>query len=225
MWTSDENLFATIREKLFTAAVGDVLDAHGYLHQFLPPAIQPLRADMLVVGRAMPVLEADIAVEAGPQEKPSPFGLMLHALDDLHANEVYVCTGGSPAYATWGEIMSTRARQLGAVGAVVNGYSRDTRGILKLNYPVFSLGRYAQDQRPRGKVVDFRVPIQIGEVKISPGDLVFGDLDGVIVVPRSIEQDIIDQALQKVEKEIVVRNAIEKDGVSSVDAFATYGVM
>jgi regulator of RNase E activity RraA len=90
---------------------------------------------------------------------------------------------------------------------------------------VFSLGRYAQDQRPRGKVVDFRVPIQIGEVKISPGDLVFGDLDGVIVVPRSIEQDIIDQALQKVEKEIVVRKAIEKDGVSSVDAFATYGVM
>jgi regulator of RNase E activity RraA len=225
MRTDDETLFAKIRESLFTAVVGDILDANGYLHQFLPPGIHPLRDDMVVIGRAMPVVEADIPVEGGPPEKQAPFGLMLHALDDLHANEVYVCTGGSPAYATWGEIMTTRAKHLGAVGAVVNGYSRDTRGILKLDFPVFSLGRYAQDQRPRGKVVDFRVPIQIGQVKISPGDLVFGDLDGVLVVPRSIEQDILDQALEKAHKENVVRNAIEKDGVSSVDAFATYGVM
>ena len=86
------------------------------------------------------------------------FGLMLEALDDLKRDEDYICSGASPTYALWGELMSTRATKLGATGAVVNGYSRDTRGILKMNFPSFSWGNYAQDQAPRGKVIDFRVP-------------------------------------------------------------------
>jgi regulator of RNase E activity RraA len=86
---------------------------------------------------------------------------MLEALDDLKPNEVYICTGGSPRYALWGELMSIRAMHCGAAGAVLDGYSRDTRGILKLGFPTFSHGSYAQDQNPRGKVVDYRVPIVI----------------------------------------------------------------
>jgi len=227
-WADDDELFGLIREHLFTAAIGDVLDTMGLQRQFLPPGIQPLDPAMVVVGRAMPVLEADFYAyrdDTGQSElSRTPFGLMLHALDDLKRNEVYVATGGSPRYALWGELMSTRAGILGAAGAVVNGYSRDTKGILELGFPTFSLGRYAQDQGYRGKVVDFRVRVEMEGVVISPGDIVFGDLDGVLVIPKAAEEEAITKALEKVSKENTVRAAI-LEGMSTVEAFHKFGVM
>ena len=211
---------AIIREKLFTAVVGDVMDSLGLLRQFLPPEIRPLRDDMIVLGRSMPVLQRDLA--NGPPAKP--FGLMLEALDDLKAGEVYVAAGDAGHYALWGELMSTRARVLEASGAVLDGFSRDTLGILKLNFPVFSRGRYAQDQAPRGQVVDFRVPVRIGQAEIHPGDIIFGDIDGVLVIPRSAEDEVIHLAIQKVSKENLVRKAIlEKSSV--ISAFERFGAM
>jgi regulator of RNase E activity RraA len=227
-WSNDAELFAVMRRELFTAVVGDVLDKLGLIHQFLPPDIQPLRDDMVVVGRAMPVLEADFFAESDFQGRTplssQPFGLMFQALDDLKPGEVYIAAGGSPRYALWGELMSTRAIKLGAAGAVLDGYSRDTNGILRLNFPTFSHGRYAQDQGARGKVVDFRVPIEIAGIRIQPGDLIFGDLDGVLIVPRAAEVEALQRALEKVRTENLVRKAIEQ-GMSTVEAFATYGVM
>ena len=227
-WKDDAELFTLMRTHLFTAVVGDIMDKLGFLHQFLPPRIQPLREDMVVLGRAMPVLEADVFAEKYTSEHnpvmQKPFGLMMEALDDLKPNEVYICTGGSPRYALWGELMSTRALKLGAVGAVVDGFSRDTRGILRLNFPTFSHGRYAQDQGPRGKVLDFRIPIEMQGVQIHPGDIVFGDIDGVCIVPQQAEKDIIRQALEKAQGEQLVRKAIE-NGMSAVEAFATFGIM
>jgi regulator of RNase E activity RraA len=222
MWRDDDELFGMMRERLFTAVVGDILDQHGLLHQFLPASIQPLRSDMTIAGRAMPVLHVDIPEDIESSSKP--FGLMLEALDSLKKNEVYVASGGSPAYALWGELMSTRAMQLGAAGAVLNGFSRDTRGILALGFPTFSMGRYAQDQRLRGQVTGFRVRIQIGKVMVRPGDIVFGDLDGVLVIPQSVEREVLGEALEKVRKENMVRTAIEQ-GMAAVEAFATFGVM
>ena len=136
-----------------------------------------------------------------------PFGLMLDALDDLKPFEVYLCSGASPRYALWGELMSTRAIKLGATGAVLDGYSRDTRGILELGFPTFSYGPYAQDQGPRGKVIDFRVPLEIEGTRVRPGDLVFGDIDGVCVVPREAEVEVMTAALEKARGEKTVRRS------------------
>ncbi len=228
LWNSDEELFALARHELFTAVVGDVMDKLGLLHQFLPPRLQPLHDDMVAIGRAMPVLEADVFTETETNSHnpvmAKPFGLMLEALDDLQANEIYICTGGSPRYALWGELMSTRAMKLGAAGAVVDGYSRDTFGILKLGFPTFSSGRFAQDQGPRGKVLDFRIPIEIEGVGVNPGDIVFGDIDGVLVVPQEMETEIFVRAIEKARGEKLVRKAIE-DGMSTCEAFATFGIM
>ena len=228
-WKNDAELFALMREKLFTAVVGDIMDVLGHTHQFLPPAIQPLRTGMVVAGRAMPVLEADdFGGGEGPDRRGGllnqPFGLMLDALDDLRANEVYICSGSSPKYALWGELMSTAARNRGAVGAVVNGYSRDTRGILELDFPCFSIGRYAQDQRPRGKVLDFRCPIEIEGVPIHPGDIVFGDLEGVCIIPRQIEEEVVQKSHEKVLGEKEVFKAIQ-GGMLARTAWETYGIM
>ena len=226
-WPDDEALFATMRRELFSAVVGDVLDSQGYTRQFLPPQIRPLHDDMIVLGRAMPVLVADYFSYRTQGHNPvatQPFGLLFQALDDLKPNEVYLATGGSPTYALWGELLSTRAIQLKAAGAVLDGYSRDTRGILALEFPTCSYGPYAQDQGARGKVVDWRVPVEIGQVRIEPGDIVFGDIDGVLVIPQALEAAVITAALEKARTENRVKTALQA-GMSTVDAFEQFGVM
>lgn len=227
-WKNDDELFALMKEKLFSAVIGDIMDKDGYFHQFLPPAIQPLRDDMIVAGRAMTVLEADTFNEVSDSgNNPSlakPFGLMLEALDDLKKNEVYICTGASPKYALWGELMTTRALKLGAAGVVLNGYTRDSQGINDLGFPTFSMGRYAQDQGPRGKVIDFRTTIEMEGALIHSGDIVFGDTDGVCIIPREIEVDVILRALEKAEGEKMVQKAIEQ-GMSACEAFKKYAIM
>lgn len=227
-WSNDPELFALARRELFSAVIGDILDQLGHHHQFLPPRIRALRPDDVVVGRAMTVLEADIF--PGPSDSMRnpvfrrPFGLMLEALDDLQEGEVYLCAGASPHYALWGELMTERARQCGAAGAVLDGYHRDTAGILAQGFPTFSHGAYAQDQAPRGRVVDFRVPLEIGGVSIRPGDLVFGDQDGICLVPRAAEEETLRRALEKARGEKTVRQAIAA-GMSAREAFDRFGIL
>ena len=221
---TDQNLFSSIRKFLFTAVIGDVMDQLGLMHQFLSPDIKPLRDDMVILGRAMPVLHQDLEEKDRHLHEEKPFGLMLEALDDLQPNEVYLASGGSPGYALWGELMSARAIKLGASGAVLDGYSRDTNGILEQNFPTFSRGRYAPDQGPRATVADFRLKIQVGNVEVNPGDIIFGDLDGVCIIPSSRQEEIIENAMAKATGEKAVHKAI-LEGMSAVEAFRTYGIM
>lgn len=218
-WTSDSELFALVARELYTPVVGDLLDALGRYHQFLPAAVQPLREQMVVVGRAMPVLMIDVH---GPQQKP--FGLLTEALDDLKPGEVYVAGGGAMRCAYWGELLTAAARTRGAVGAVLDGFHRDTPKVLEQAWPVFSRGRYAQDSSVRTAVAAYRCAIEIGGVWIEPGDLIFGDLDGVVVVPRGIENEIVTRALEKARGEKVVRKAIE-DGMTATAAFRRFGIL
>jgi regulator of RNase E activity RraA len=220
LWNDDGELFALARRELFVAVVGDVMDQLGLQRQFLPPQIQPLTRDMVCIGRAMPVLSADIK----EGDKAPPFGRMIEALDGLRPDEIYLCTGASPLYALWGELMSTRAIRCGAVGAMLNGYTRDMRGILELQFPVFCFGSYAQDQAPRGRVVYLRIPVQIGQATIEPGDILFGDCDGVCVIPKRAEVDVFNAALEKARGEKHVRREIEA-GMPAGVAFEKYGIL
>ena len=228
LWRTDEELFSLAEKELFTCVVGDVLDQQNRLHQYLPPEIRPLSSGMIVIGRAMPVLAGDtFQVTVEESQNPlsgKPFGLMLEALDDLRPNEIYISTGSSPRNALWGELMSVRALKCGARGVVLNGYVRDTRKILALGYPTFCFGSYGQDSAPRYKVHDFRVPIEIGCVSIRPGDILFGDIDGVVVIPAEVEKETFTLALEKIRGEQTVRKALE-NGTSAVDAFRKHGIM
>jgi regulator of RNase E activity RraA len=227
IWKNDEELFDLAKKELFVALVGDVLDKTGFRHQFLPPSIKPLDAGFTVIGRAMPVLEADVFEEVADSRNPlmkKPFGIMFEALDSLKENEVYICSGASPDYALWGGLMSTRAQKLKAAGAVVNGYSRDTNEILNMNFPVFSMGSYAQDQGPRGKVIDYGLSIEFGGIRIHPGDIVYGDRDGTVIVPRQAAEEVFARAIEKSRGEKLVKKALE-NGMSTVDAFEKFGIM
>ncbi len=218
-WQNDAELFRLVQSVLYTPVVGDILDALGCYHQFLPQPVQPALTTMKLAGRAMPVVMIDVY---GPQKKP--FGLLTEALDQLQPGEVYIASGGDMRSAYWGELLTATARMRGAAGAVVNGFHRDTPQMLAQNWPVFSRGRFAQDSSVRTQVVDFRCPLEVGGVWVEPGDLIFGDLDGVVVVPRRHEREVISRALEKARGEKRVRQDIEA-GMSSTDAFKKYGIL
>lgn len=220
----DAELLEMARRELYTAVVGDISDTLGYRRQFLFPEIHQVSGEGspgILVGRAMPVLEADVFQEPSG---PSPFGLMLKALDDLKPGEVYLCTGGSRQYALVGELMCTAMAARGAVGAVCDGYARDLAAIRATGYPVFARGSYSQDQRGRGAVLDFRVSVEINGVRIEPGDYVIADADGVMVVPKEPAVEILTRALEKARSEKKVKKAIE-NGMLVSEAFARFGIL
>ncbi|SMP58118.1 RraA family protein [Anoxynatronum buryatiense] len=219
LWQNETEMFQLMEEKLYTPVVGDILDVMGYYHQFLPQDVRPMREDMKLAGKAMTVLMIDVF-----SEQKKPFGLLTEALDQLETNEIYLATGGTKRCAYWGELLTATARMRGAVGAVVNGWHRDTPQVLEQNWPVFSNGCYAQDSSVRTQVVDFRCPIEIGQVTIHDGDIVFGDIDGVLIIPAGIATEVIEKSLEKAAGEKVVRKAIE-NGMSATEAFRTFGIL
>jgi 4-hydroxy-4-methyl-2-oxoglutarate aldolase len=215
---ADSSVDLVVREGLYTAVIGDILDQMGHVTQFLPADVRAIAPGMKVVGRAMPV-----QIAASTKIRGQGLANVLAALDHLRDGEVYVASGGSIPCAAWGELMTAAARGRGAVGAVVNAFHRDTDMILEQNWPVFSRGAYAQDAAVRSVVVGFGVRVDIDGVDVSPGDLVVGDRDGVLIVPRSVEVEVLDLARQKMQAESRVRAAIE-DGATATDAFKAFGV-
>jgi len=218
-WKSDKELFNLIKTELYTPVAGDILDKFGKIHQFLPPQIQPMKDIDIIVGRAMPAIITDVY---GPQIKP--FGLLTESLDQLEQGEVFIASGGAMRCAYWGEILTVTSKKRGAVGAIVNGYHRDTPMILKQSWPVFSRGRFAQDSSVRTIVSNYRCPLEIEGVWINPGDLVFADMDGVLIIPKELEEKVIREALTKARTEKTVLEEI-KNGMSSTKAFKKYGVL
>jgi regulator of RNase E activity RraA len=218
-WKSEPELFDLFRRELYTPVVGDILDELGYYHQFLPQNIQPIQLQYKVIGRAMPALMIDVY---GKQKHP--FGKLTEALDQLMENEVYIASGGNMRCAYWGEILTATAKKRGAVGAVINGYYRDTVKVIEQAWPVFSRGRYAQDSQVRTQVIDYRCEIEIEGIKIRPGDLVFGDMDGVLIIPQEVESEVTERALIKARGEKLVRKEIE-NGMTSTAAFKKYGIL
>lgn len=215
----ETELFELMKEKLYTPVVGDILDAKGYMHQFLPQNICPLRDDMKIAGKAMTVLMIDVF---GKQSKP--FGRLCECLDQIQPNEIYIATGGTKRCAYWGELLTATAKARGGNGAIVDGWHRDTPQVLEQNWSVFSTGCYAQDSSVRTQVVDFRCQIEIGQVTIHDGDYIFGDIDGVLVIPKEIAKEVVNEALEKASKEKGLRKAVE-EGISVTDAFEKFGVL
>lgn len=227
-WKDDEQLFALFRQELSTAIVGEVLDQIGLNAQFLPSAIRPLEQRMVLVGRAMPVLFADCFETFSPSGLnpvfAKPFGLMLEALDDLRPREIFIATGSRNNLAMWSELMTIRAIRLGAAGALLDGCVRDTAALVKFPFSIFSRGSFAKDQRTRGKVVDFRVAIEIGQVRIRPGDILFGDHEGVCILPQGSEGDVVETALQRLQQRAQARRELES-GVTAVEVFNRHNMI
>ncbi len=155
----------------------------------------------------------------------NPYELEIALIDDLRPGDVPVLACGmSGRIAPWGELLSTAARARGAAGCLTDGLIRDTRAIRKMGFPVFHGGIGPLDSKGRGKVAEIDVPIECAEVPVETGDLVVGDADGVIVVPRAIEREALSRAFVKVEGENATRSELER-GDKLRDVFARHEIL
>ncbi|MGI6506889.1 MAG: RraA family protein [Saccharofermentanales bacterium] len=216
-WKNDKELFEVLKKEFYTGVLLDMLDTLGYSHQYLGHKIQGLRPEDVMVGRAYPTIICDVY---GEQEKP--LGLLAEAIDNISEGEVYIVTGGDRRASYFGEIMAATVKRRGAVGAVIDGFMRDTKQVLEQDFPVYSMGRDAQGSLYRNQVIRYGCPVEINNIKINPGDIIFADIDGVVVIPQEIEEEAIRVTLEKVRGEKDTRAAIEQ-GMSAVDAVDTFG--
>jgi regulator of RNase E activity RraA len=218
----DEQVIKTARAQLYAAVLSDVLDAQGYRHQVLPPAIRPLDEGVILVGRARTGLYRDVYhVPRGH----NPYELEIALIDDLKPGDVAVLgCGASGRIAPWGELLTTASLARGAHGCLTDGLVRDVKAIRELRFPVFHGGIGPLDSKGRGEVCALDVPIECAGVTVNPGDLVFGDADGVLVVPQPIVKQTLKLALDKVTGEDRTREEL-RQGASLADVFKKYGVL
>lgn len=209
-----------MRENLHVAVICDALDALGYRNQSPCVPLRPMTTSELLVGRCKTTLWAEIF-----HEDPRPYELELKAIDECRPDDVLVAAAnGSTRSGVWGELLSTAAKNRGCVGAIVDGAVRDVAQMSEMRFPVFARGMCPYDSRDRQHVIEIDVPVDIRGVRFCPGDLVFADADGVVVVPSEVESEAIRRAWEKVHDENKVRDAI-RNGMKVSEAWDKYGVL
>lgn len=224
MFDADEEIFRFIKEKLYVPAVCDILDTLGFRQQAMHQRIRPLLPDLRrcgFAGRARTIrwMDTDYVVAA------DPYGLELEAMDSLRPGDAVIHSSDfSGSNAPWGELMSTVAKRNGAVGCVCDSQIRDCVRIIEMGFPVYYAGIRPLDSQGRARVMAYDVPVRCGEVLVNPGELVIADYDGVVVVPRQVEKDVLRLALEKVGKENASRQAL-LEGKTLREVYATYGVL
>ena len=217
---NEQEMFDTMRDKLKAAVISDILDRLGAREQAMRADIRPVYQGAIVVGRAYTVLTANIF-----QVIDDPYKREIEAVDSLKSNDIMVvCTNRSTRTCFWGELLSTAARARGARGIVIDGYTRDVAQIIVMQFPTFATGMSVVDSAGRSIAVDHGCPVNCGDVLVNTGDIVFGDIDGVVVIPKELEKEVIPLALEKVGKENLIRNELLKGTMLKV-AYAKYGVL
>ena len=217
---ADLELLRQIEQTLYTAAVADALDELGQHDRAMREYLRPLSSESKFAGWARTILCQDIFYVP-----PDPYGLEIEAIDSILPGEVVaVATGESKRNAPWGELLSTAARARGARGAVIDGLVRDVAKIQELGFGVFAAGIKPVDSKGRGIVVDYNVPVQCAGIVVNPGDLIFADYDGVVVVPAEMVEDTLRLATEKISKENHSRAELSQGAYLS-DVYAKYGVL
>jgi regulator of RNase E activity RraA len=218
--SDNEITLSMMRASLYTAVVCDALDSLGHTCQSPRVPWVAMPQDAVLVGRCKTTLWADMY-----HQDPKPYDLELRAVDTCRPDDVLIAAaGGSLRSAVWGELLSTAARNSGCIGAIVDGAVRDTRQMETMGFPVFARGTSPYDSKDRQRVIDLDISVQIDGVRFSPGDLVFADRDGVVVVPAAVEKETVRRAWDKVHAENEVRDAI-RGGMKATDAYERYGVL
>ena len=220
--SSDPSLFAEIRSKLFTSVISDALDSVGHRQQAMSSHIRPLDDDLVLVGRARTASFMEVWHH---EEGTNPYELEIALVDSLKPHEiaVFACSG-SARIGPWGELLSTAAMARGAAGAVMDGCTRDVRAIRAMKFPVFHGGIAPLDSKGRARIMAVDIPIECAGVHIQPGDLMVGDVDGVVVIPQVAEQKVLEMAFKKISGEHNTLRDLQR-GDKLADIFARYGIL
>ena len=219
-FATDRDMFDLMAQRLAASVLAGVLDTLGFRDQVMRTTIRPLYPEAIVVGRAMPVLYAEVFEV--PQK---PYQMEMEMVDSLKPDDVLVAYAPATARAAvWGGLLSTAAKARGARGAVLEGMTRDVKVITALPFPVFVSGVSPLDSKGRVRVFAYRCTIECGGVLVEPGDVIFGDMDGIVVIPQDVAIETVNEALQRVEAEHFTSEELKK-GVLLRDVFAKYGVL
>ena len=214
--------FAELRARLFTSVLSDCLDAVGVVDRALPARIRPLDDASVMVGRARTAAFMEVWHH---EPGTNPYALEIALVDDLKPDEIPVFACSNPArVAPWGELLSTAAKARGAAGALMDGCTRDVRAIRAMGFPVFHGGIAPLDSKGRGRIMALDVPVDCAGVRIEPGDLVFGDADGVVAIPKAVEGEVLRLAFDKVRGEKDTLRDLQR-GDRLADVFARYGIL
>jgi regulator of RNase E activity RraA len=209
-------------DQLYSAVLSDSLDAVGITTQAMPPGIRPLDDGLKLCGRARTGIYMEVA-HIDPDV--NPYELEIAIVDDLKPGDVAVfACGGSSRIAPWGSLLSTATRARGAAGCVTDGFVRDILEIRRMGLPVFNAGIAPLDSKGRGHIAAVDVPVICAGVRVEPGDLVFGDADGVVVVPQAREAEVLKVAFDKINGEHHSMNELRSGGYLR-DVYAKYGVL
>lgn len=217
---SENELLDVLRNTLYVSVVSDVLDSLGFLDQAMTADLRPLDETTRIVGRAHTVLTSDV------YERPAePYKLEIESVDALKQGDVMVaCTNGSQRTCFWGELLSTAAQARGATGCVIDGHTRDVRRIREMGFPVFCTGYRPVDSSHRSSVIAYGVPVTVGDVLVNPGDIIFADVDGIVVIPKHVLPDVVSNAVEKVESEDRSRDML-LEGKLLQEVYDTFGVL
>jgi len=217
---NDQELFDTMERKLYSSVVSDIVDQLGYRRQAMRADINPMWPGAVVAGRAHTALSVDIY-----EVRENPYENEIAAVDSLKPNDVLVAgTNRSTETALWGELLSTASRARGARGAIIDGYTRDLVRIAEMRFPVFATGTRPLDSKGRSVVLEYGRPVVCGDVLVHEGEIVLADIDGIVVIPREIEEKAIELSLEKASAEDTVREELLK-GALLGDVFRKYGVL
>ena len=220
MKVENEHMSKTMEEKLCSSVISDILDERGFREQAMREYIRPLYPEAVVSGRAVTALAVDVY-----EAKGIPYEMEIEVVDSLRKGDVIVlCTNRSRRAALWGELLSTASQARGARGAIIDGFTRDVKRIIEMKFPVFATGVRPIDSRGRTEIIDYNCPVECGGVLVNPGDIVFGDVDGVVIIPKAEARDIIEGALEKVGRENLTRMELEK-GALLRDVYKKYGTL
>lgn len=221
-WKNDAELFALVEGELATALLCDAMDGLGRMEQAMEECIRPMvpKMDLAIAGRAATALFVDVHYRRdNPYENEIPY------VDSLKPGDIaIVASNRSRTNGIWGELMSTAAKCRGAKATVTDGICRDLRRINELGYTVYCGGLKPLDSAPRGFLTEYNIPVRCGGVLVKPGDLVVLDIDGVCVVPKEIEEDVINTALKRAGLEKHTKRELLAGALLS-DVFAKYGVL
>jgi len=213
-------LFNDLAVGLYAAVLSDVLDGFGFRDQAMTADIRPVFPGAVLVGRAHTLLSSDVY-----HVPDDPYDMEIAAIDSVPPNHVVVAaTNGSSRTCVWGELLSTVTRARGGRGAVIDGHTRDVRQIERMGFPVFSTGTRPVDSLGRGRIVSYAEPVVCGGVLVHEGDIVFADVDGVVVVPRAVEDEVICRAREKVAGENAMRARL-LEGKTLREAYDEFGFL
>lgn len=209
-----------LEQKLYSAVIADILDDLGFRNRTFGAGIKLIDTKLKLSGR---VFTAQATKVFNIPEQP--YKLQMEAIDSVKPGEVFVVSTGAPDEAAfWGELLGTACRARGGRGAIVDGLSRDTAKLLEMKFPLASRGHVPTDSKGRVDLIFYQRPIEIDGVRINPGDYVFADVDGIVIVPQEVEAEVIRLSLEKVEGENLVRKALQ-DGMLCTEAFNKFGIL